>query len=108
MHGLFILGVVVLTSAAAAVFAVRGLAWSVGALAAAVAATLEFVGAGLVFFVLNLVVGVATILLVRTLAGGSVSVYVVNDVALLALSLLQGLAFQCWRQAARAKDGTRR
>ena len=74
MQELFILGVVVLTSAAAGVFAVRGLAWSVGALAAAVRATLEFVGAGLVFFVLNLVVGVATILILRTLSGGPVSV----------------------------------
>ena len=101
MQELFILGLVVLTSAAAAVVAVRGLAWSVGALAAGVVATLELVGAGLVFFVVNLAVGLAIVLVARALTRAHVSVYVLNDAALLALSLLQGLAFQCWRTAAR-------
>ena len=101
MQGLFVLVLVGLTSMAAALFAVRRLAWPAAALASGARVALELLGAGLVCFVVNLGLGVGVILLVRALSPRPVSVYVLNDVALLVLSLLQGLVLQGWRQASR-------
>ena len=101
MQGVFVLVLVGLTSIAAVLFAMRRLAWPATALATGALAALELLGAGLVCFVVNLGLGVAVILLVRALSPSPVTVYVLNDVALLALSLVQGLVFQGWRQASR-------
>jgi len=101
MQGVFVLVLVGLTSIAGAVFVMRRLAWPATALATGALAALELLGAGLVCFLVNLGLGVAVILLVRALSPSPVSVYVLNDVALLALSLVQGLVFQGWRQATR-------
>ena len=51
------------------------------------------------FFAVNLVAAVLALLAARALSRTHVSLYLVNDVTLLALSLLQGFAFQCWRDA---------
>ena len=101
MQGIFVLVLVGLTSIAAAAFVKRRLAWPATALATGAVAALELLGAGFVCFVVNLGLGVLVILLVRALSPSLVSVYVLNDVALLVLSLLQGLVFQGWRQASR-------
>jgi hypothetical protein len=99
MQALFILAIVAATSVAAAAIARRGFEWSGRALAAGLMRTLEYVGAGLVFFVVNLLAAVLALLAARALTRAHVSLYPVNDVALLALSLLQGLTFQCWRNS---------
>ena len=57
---------------------------------------LGLIGASAVFFVLNLSIGVAAILLVRFFTPLFVSIYVLNDVTLVVLSLLQGLVFGVW------------
>jgi hypothetical protein len=61
----------------------------------------EVVGLTLVFFVLNLGLGMLPILLARSLMGRFISIYVLSDSSLLILSLLQALVFQGWWQCAR-------
>ena len=107
MQALFILAIVAATSVAAAVTARRGFEWSGRALAAGCARMLECVGAGLVFFVVNLLAAIVVLLAARALTRAHVSLYLVNDVALLALSLLQGIAFECWRSSSHVARGDR-
>ena len=107
MQALFILAIVAATSVAAAVIARRGFEWSGRALAAGVATMLECVGAGLVFFVVNLLAAALALLAARALSRAHVSLYLVNDVALLALSLLQGFTFQTWRSSSHSARGDR-
>jgi hypothetical protein len=102
MDGLFILGLVALTSLAGAALALKGSAWPARALGAGLVAMLEAVGAGLVCYAVNLAAGIAIVLGLRAFVPGHLSLYVLNDIALLALSLLQGLALQGWRVSARA------
>jgi hypothetical protein len=48
----------------------------------------------------------ATIILVlRSLSGTFVSIYVINDITWLGLSLLQGLTFWWWRTLAGSREG---
>jgi hypothetical protein len=49
-----------------------------------------------VFLVGNLAAGVALILGLRALTGRFISMYWLNDVSVLALSLVQALVLQCW------------
>jgi len=80
-----------------------GLMWfrlSGKALRPALGKMLECVGATLLFAVLNVALATALILAMRSLTGRFVTVYVVNDATWLALSLLQGLTFQWWRELA--------
>ena len=80
-----------------------GLMWfrlSGKALRPALGKMLECVGATLLFAVLNVALATALILGMRSLTGRFVTVYVVNDATWLALSLLQGLTFQWWRELA--------
>ena len=62
----------------------------------ALGTALGLIGVSAVFFVLNLSIGVAAILLVRFFTPWFVSIYVLNDVTLVGLSLLQGLVFGVW------------
>jgi hypothetical protein len=62
----------------------------------AVLGALALLGASAAFFVLNLAIGVALALAVRTLTPFYLSVYFLNDLALLGLSLVQGLVFGLW------------
>ena len=59
---------------------------------------LECIGAIVLFVVLNVVLGTTFILVIRILTGKFISVYVMNDVAWLGFSLLQGVTFQWWRE----------
>jgi hypothetical protein len=58
--------------------------------------TLGLIGVSAVFFVVNLAIGIAAILLVRLFTPLFVSIYVLNDITLVGLSLLQGLVFGVW------------
>jgi hypothetical protein len=69
-----------------------------GRLADAVRLTLELVGIATLFLLGNLAFGLAIILGIRIVTPSFVSVYVLNDTALVALSALQGAVFFCWRR----------
>ena len=72
----------------------------------AVGRMLESIGTGLVFFLVNLGLGVSLILAIRTLTPWFVSLYLADNVVLLIFSLLQGLTFQWWRvSSAREEEG---
>jgi hypothetical protein len=92
----FILVVVALTSAAAAMLFVRGRAHR--RLGSAIGKALETLGIAAVFLFLNLGFGFCLALLARTVAGSFVSLYLNDDVAIVILSVLQALVFQWWRE----------
>ncbi len=94
-QGALLLLVVAMTSVATA--------WTVrrrprGRLTDAVRLTLELVGIATLFLLGNLALGLAMILAIRGMTPVFVSVYVLNDTALVALSALQGAVFFCWRR----------
>jgi hypothetical protein len=95
MDALFILAVVGLTSTAALLFFRRGGRRGLGA---AAGKALESAGLAVVFFLLNLGVGVCLALALRRAPGAFVSLYVNDDVSVLVLSVLQALVLQWWRE----------
>jgi hypothetical protein len=86
-----------LTSVGAYIIGVKWLRLCRDGLWLALGKTCEAMGLMLVFFVLNLIVGVSVVSAGRFFTGAFVSLYHMSDVALLALSLLQALTFQAWR-----------
>ncbi len=97
METSFLLGLVGLTSAVAGVVGARVFGLPLGRLGDALGRMFETLGIVVLFFAVNLAVGALTILAVRAAGSRFVSLYVADDVALLALSFFQGLAFQAWR-----------
>jgi len=85
-----------LTSFAAFLVGRRGLGLPGSALGDAVRAMLEAVGMGAIFLLANLVLAALILGLVRGAAGYFISVYAVDDLALGAASLLQGVVFRWW------------
>ena len=73
----------------------RGLSWT--EFRRAFGRMLESIGASLIFFLVNLGLGVSLILAIRTFTSWFVSLYLADNMVLLVLSLLQGLTFQWWR-----------
>jgi len=72
----------------------------------AVRLVLELAGISTLFLVANLALGVAIVLATRLLSSVFVSIYVLNDLSLVALSFLEGAVFFCWRrQSATRSDG---
>lgn len=92
----FVLLLVGLTSAGACWVGTRGLRLSPTGLRLALGRMLESVGMTVIFFVVNLAVGVTGILVARMVMGVFVSLYLAADETILVLSLLQGLTFQWW------------
>jgi hypothetical protein len=101
MDHTFILITTGLTSVGAYIIGVKWLRLSRYGLWLALGKTCEAVGLTLVFFLLNLTVGASVVFAGRFLMGTFVSLYRLSDVALIALSLLQALAFQAWRTDSR-------
>jgi hypothetical protein len=64
----------------------------------AVLAVLEMAGIAALFLAGNLVLGAAIVLAIRGASSVFVSIYMLNDVSLVALSILQGAVFFCWRR----------
>ena len=93
----FMLAMVSLTSIGSYLVGVKWLGFPGRALRPAVDKMLECIGATLVFAALNVALAATIILGLRSLTGTFVSVYVINDVTWLGLSLLQGLTFWWWR-----------
>ena len=67
-------------------------------LAATLREVFELAGIATLFLVANVVLGLAIVLGVRGLSSHFVSVYLLDDSALVLLSLLQGAVFFCWRR----------
>jgi hypothetical protein len=101
MDHTFILIMVSLTSIGAYILGVKRLRLSRYGLWLALGRTCETIGLALIFFLLNLIVGVSVVFAGRFLIGAFVSLYYVSDVTLLVLSLLQALTFQAWRADSR-------
>jgi hypothetical protein len=86
------------TSAGALLIGARARGLRLSDLGRAAGRMLECVGVMLIFFAMNLTLGLAVILVGRSLTGAFVSTYLMSDVTLLAVSCLQGLLFYCWRE----------
>ena len=96
MGELFLLILLGLTSVGAYLIGRRrGLSWT--EFRRAFGKMLESIGISLVFFLVNLGLGVGIILAIRTFTPWFVSLYLADNAVLLVLSLLQGLTFQWWR-----------
>jgi hypothetical protein len=102
--GLFMLTMVALTSIGTYLVGVKWLGLRSSALRPALDKALEYVGAAVLFSLLNVGLATAIVLSLRGITGRFLSVYVVNDVTWLALSFVQGLTFHCWRELARAQQ----
>jgi hypothetical protein len=98
MEQIFILVLVGLTSAGAYIIGRRRFGLSLSGFRHAISGVLEGIGMTLAFFAINLGAGMIIILAGRLLLREFVSLYLVNDLTLLVLSLFQGLAFQRWWQ----------
>jgi hypothetical protein len=99
MRPLPFLLLVAVTSAVALGLGVWLLRLPATALRRAVGMTLEILGFGVAFFVLNVAVAVLAAVVLRRVSG-FVSLYASNDMVLLLCSLLQGTIFATWRQLA--------
>ena len=97
MEQFFILVLVGLTSVGAYVLGLSVLGLSRQDIRKAVGKMFECFGISLVFFVINLALGVIAIFLARATMREFVSMYMATDATLPLLSLLQGLTFQWWR-----------
>ena len=95
----FLLVLIGLTSAGAWAVGARRLGLDTRALGAAAGRLLESLGVIVIFLGANLLVAGFLILTARSVGPRFVSLYLVDDVVVLALSVLQGLAFQAWRGA---------
>jgi hypothetical protein len=99
--GYFGVILVALTSLGLYWFSAKILGFSPEGLRPAFGKVLESIGLTLLFFALNLAVGMLAILAGRLLTGGFVSLYLASDITLVVLALLQGLTFQWWRELSR-------
>lgn len=91
-----LLVVVAVTSVVAAGLAMRGSGSEGRGFGAAVRQVLELAGIATLFLLANLALGLAIVLGIRSVSSLFVSVYVLDDASLVALSLLQGAVFFCW------------
>jgi hypothetical protein len=104
VRGAFLLGLVACTSLAAYWLGARALGLPRRRLGAATRRMLECVGLTLVFFAANLALALLAIVAARRLTRGFVSLYLVNDLVLVALSLLQALVFAWWWESSPEDD----
>jgi hypothetical protein len=101
MDGLFLLAVAGATSLGIYVFGRR--AWGLRGddLPAAAGRLLECVGLTVVFTALNVLAGVAGVLLARAVSGRFWSMYVNTDATILLLALAQAIVVQWWKAGGR-------
>jgi hypothetical protein len=105
-EAIFLMALVLTTSAAACLLGWGRRRLPPRALAPAAWRALEVVGSACAWLAINLAAGAAAILIARA-AGYFVTIYILNDATLVGLSLLQGLLFTSWRQLAAAGSGRR-
>ena len=97
MSSLLLLLLAVTTSVAAGLIVRRARPGARG-LGAAVLLVLELAGISTLFLLANLALGVAIVLAIRIFSSFFLSIYVLNDLSLVALSVLQGAVVFCWRR----------
>jgi hypothetical protein len=93
---------VALTSLVAYLFAVKRLGLRPADLRGALARLADSVGSGLIFTLVNLAAAVGIVLVLRAVTGRFVSLYALDDVVWLVVSMLQGWIWRLWREAPRA------
>jgi hypothetical protein len=98
MQVVLILALVAITSIAAYLVGRRRLDLAPGGLRSAAVRLLECLGLAVLFLLGNQALGVAVIVAARAVTGGFVSLYMVDDVSLVVLSLFQALLFAWWRR----------
>jgi hypothetical protein len=91
---------VALTSLVAFLVAVRRLGLRASDLPRVLARIADLVGTGLVFALVNLAVAGGFVLALRALTGRFVTLYSLDDVVWLVVSLLQGWIWRLWRDRA--------
>lgn len=91
-----VLGLVLLTSAGACLLGMRGRRLRLSQAPAALAFTLESLGLGAIFFVVNVGIGVAVGVTSRALGVAFFPLYLFGDWTLLIVSFVQGLTFRRW------------
>lgn len=96
MGQIFIALLVAFTSAVAYRIMVRASAPHPGSLRRAVEALLDYAGALVLFLTVNIVAGVAIILLLRGLTTRFIALYQLDDMMLVILSGIQGFVFNIW------------
>ena len=99
MEQVFLLLLTATTSLGAVVVGVHAFGLLRGRLKSAAQCALELIGASVVFFVVNLAVGLLVIFTVRAFTSHFLSVYLLNDLMLVVASALQGIVFCCWRRS---------
>jgi hypothetical protein len=97
----FVPAVAAVSTALAFALCVRRFGWPARTVVTAAGKVLECVGAAVVFCLLNAGVGAGLILAARAVSGRFVSLYLGADHTLVALSALQALLFQWWRESSR-------
>jgi hypothetical protein len=97
----FLLLLTAFTSLVAYVMGTRLLGLSTERLWRSLRQSLELLGVAVVFLFVNLTVGLAVVLAVRSMSREFVSVYLLNDIAVVVVSVLQGLVFSCWLEQRR-------
>ena len=97
LESLYVLGLVMASSVLAAVAGRRLFSLREGGLRPALVRVLEWAGLTVGFYVLNLLLGVAAVVLLRKARGGFVSLYLNTDNTIVLLSALQAAVLQWWR-----------
>jgi len=90
-----------LTTLAALVIGLSREGLSAAGLRRAAGRAADCIGLGLVFYAANLAIGWMVVLALRLATDGFVTLYVLSDTTILALSLLQGLVVRWWWEGAR-------
>ncbi len=101
MYNLFLAAIVLLTSFAGYLFGTLVLGLPRPMFVDIGKNTLECLGFAAMFFIFNILLGVAIGLLVRTVTPWFIGLYVMSDMIVLPLSLVQGLALFCWSRRLR-------
>ena len=97
----FVPAVAITSTAVGLWIAARRFRWPLRGLGPACGKALECVGGVVLFCLLNAVVGTALIFAARAVSGRFVSLHIGADQSLLAVSALQALVFQWWRESPR-------
>src|ERR1051325_6379232 len=96
-----------LTSGAIFVFAIRVLGLQSRVLITTMRELAQCVGASVIFFLVNVTIGVSVVFLIRWF-GKFVPLYAMANWSLLLFSLVQGFLFQMWWRRSKAQFSTRK
>lgn len=101
MAALLIVAIIAASSLIAVAFGVYACGARAQDLPAAARRLLEFLGLWFLFLALDVALGVAAVLTLRTVTTRFVSVYLVNDISLLIFSAMQACTLHMWLSASK-------